>query len=72
MCYSQKRIGSGTEVAKPEMKVYLGAPRGYCAGVVRAIDVVDIALERYGPPIYVKHEIVHNSHVVNALALKGP
>ena len=71
MCYSQNRIGSGTEVAEPKMKVYLGAPRGYCAGVVRAIDVVDIALEKYGPPIYVKHEIVHNSHVVNALALKG-
>ena len=53
------------------MKIYLGAPRGYCAGVVRAIDVVEIALERYGPPIYVKHEIVHTSHVVNALAVKG-
>ena len=71
LCYSQDRNTSTTEVADPGMKIYLGAPRGYCAGVVRAIDVVDIALKRYGPPIYVKHEIVHNSHVVNALALKG-
>ena len=71
MCYSQNLKRSSTEVAGSDMKIYLGAPRGYCAGVVRAIDVVEVALERYGPPIYVKHEIVHNSHVVNALALKG-
>ena len=71
MCYSQNWNTSTTEVADSDMKIYLGAPRGYCAGVVRAIEVVDIALERYGPPIYVKHEIVHNSHVVNALELKG-
>lgn len=53
------------------MKVYIGAPRGFCAGVVRAIDIVEIALERYGAPIYVKHQIVHNQYVVGALEAKG-
>ncbi|HEX9505546.1 MAG TPA: 4-hydroxy-3-methylbut-2-enyl diphosphate reductase [Acidimicrobiia bacterium] len=46
------------------MKVYLGVPRGFCAGVVRAIDIVELALQRFGAPVYVKHEIVHNPHVV--------
>ena len=53
------------------MRVYLGVPRGFCAGVDRAIDVVDLALDRFGPPVYVKHQIVHNPHVVNALEEKG-
>ncbi len=53
------------------MKVYIGAPRGFCAGVVRAIDLVEIALERFGAPVYVKHQIVHNSRVVDALEDKG-
>ena len=53
------------------MKIYIGAPRGFCAGVVRAIDLVEVALERFGAPIYVKHQIVHNSHVVNSLEAKG-
>ena len=53
------------------MKVYIGAPRGFCAGVVRAIDLVESALERFGAPVYVKHQIVHNSHVVDALEAKG-
>ena len=53
------------------MKVYLGVPRGFCAGVVRAIDVVELALERFGPPIYVKHQIVHNPYVVKSLEDKG-
>ena len=53
------------------MKVYLGIPRGFCAGVVRAIDVVEIALRRFGPPVYVKHSIVHNPHVVASLHEKG-
>ena len=53
------------------MKVFIGAPRGFCAGVVRAIDIVEIALERYGAPIYVKHQIVHNQYVVGALEAKG-
>ena len=53
------------------MNVYLAKPRGFCAGVDRAIDVVEIALDIYGPPVYVRHEIVHNDHVVNALREKG-
>ena len=53
------------------MNVYLGVPRGFCAGVVRAIDIVELALKKYGSPIYVKHQIVHNPHVVNDLELKG-
>ena len=53
------------------MKVYLAKPRGFCAGVDRAIDVVEIALDIYGPPIYVRHEIVHNDHVCNELRKKG-
>ena len=53
------------------MKVFLGAPRGFCAGVVRAIDVVELALERFGPPIYVKHQIVHNPYVVKSVEEKG-
>ena len=53
------------------MKVFLGTPRGFCAGVVRAIDVVEIALERFGSPVYVKHQIVHNPYVANSLEAKG-
>ncbi len=53
------------------MKVYLGVPRGFCAGVVRAIDVVELALQRFGPPVYVKHQIVHNPYVVRSLEDKG-
>ena len=53
------------------MKVYLGVPRGFCAGVVRAVDVVALALERFGAPVYVKHQIVHNPYVVKSLEDKG-
>ena len=53
------------------MKVILAQPRGFCAGVVRAIEIVERALEKYGPPIYVRHEIVHNRHVVDTLKAKG-
>ena len=53
------------------MKVYLGVPRGFCAGVVRAIDIVELALERFGAPVYVKHQIVHNPYVVGSLESKG-
>jgi 4-hydroxy-3-methylbut-2-en-1-yl diphosphate reductase len=51
--------------------LYLAAPRGFCAGVDRAIDIVEMALEVYGAPIWVRHEIVHNRHVVDALRAKG-
>lgn len=53
------------------MKVILAQPRGFCAGVVRAIDIVERALETYGAPVYVRHEIVHNKHVVAQLKAKG-
>jgi 4-hydroxy-3-methylbut-2-enyl diphosphate reductase len=52
-------------------RVILAQPRGFCAGVVRAIDIVELALQKYGPPIYVRHEIVHNRHVVDSLIAKG-
>ncbi len=52
-------------------RLLLAAPRGFCAGVDRAIEIVDLALEAYGPPVYVRHEIVHNRHVVGALKAKG-
>src|SRR6266481_2119686 len=53
------------------MEVYLAQPRGFCAGVVRAIEIVERALEKYGPPVYVRHEIVHNRFVVDSLKAKG-
>ena len=54
-----------------EIKILLAAPRGFCAGVVRAIDIVEKALDKYGSPVYVRHEIVHNKHVVDDLKKKG-
>jgi 4-hydroxy-3-methylbut-2-en-1-yl diphosphate reductase len=56
---------------KPPLKILLCAPRGFCAGVVRAIDAVEKALERHGAPVYVRHEIVHNKYVVDGLRKKG-
>jgi 4-hydroxy-3-methylbut-2-enyl diphosphate reductase len=53
------------------MRILLANPRGFCAGVDRAIEIVERALERYGAPVYVRHEIVHNRHVVDALRAKG-
>ncbi len=53
------------------LKVLLARPRGFCAGVERAIEIVERALDRYGPPVYVRHEIVHNKHVVDSLREKG-
>lgn len=57
--------------AKPKLTVLLCSPRGFCAGVVRAIDTVERALSLYGPPVYVRHEIVHNRYVVESLRAKG-
>ncbi len=62
---------STTPFRADEKVVYLLKPRGFCAGVVRAIDIVELALEAYGPPIYVRREIVHNRHVVEDLASRG-
>ena len=53
------------------MEVILGSPRGFCAGVVRAIDIVELSLKKYGSPVYVRHEIVHNPFVVDDLRAKG-
>lgn len=60
-----------TVMTKPPLKILLAAPRGFCAGVVRAIDIVERALAIYGPPVYVRHEIVHNKFVVEDLKRKG-
>jgi 4-hydroxy-3-methylbut-2-en-1-yl diphosphate reductase len=56
---------------KPSLQVLLCSPRGFCAGVVRAIESVERALTLYGPPVYVRHEIVHNRYVVESLRVKG-
>src|ERR1700742_1547730 len=65
-------VESGLSTSSPAAKrILLLKPRGFCAGVVRAIDIVRIALETFGAPIYVRKEIVHNSYVVNDLAQKG-
>ncbi|MBK5946902.1 4-hydroxy-3-methylbut-2-enyl diphosphate reductase [Rhodobacter veldkampii DSM 11550] len=56
---------------KPPLTLYLAAPRGFCAGVDRAIRIVEMALEKWGAPVYVRHEIVHNKFVVDSLAAKG-
>lgn len=65
---------SATDGAAPQsdkIEVVLSSPRGFCAGVVRAIEVVELCLERFGPPVYVKHQIVHNPYVVAELERKG-
>jgi 4-hydroxy-3-methylbut-2-enyl diphosphate reductase len=56
---------------RPKLTVYLASPRGFCAGVDRAIQIVELALEKYGAPVYVRHAIVHNRYVVESLEAKG-
>ena len=58
-------------MTKPPLTIYLAAPRGFCAGVDRAIKIVEMALEKWGAPVYVRHEIVHNKFVVDGLRDKG-
>ena len=58
-------------MTKPPLTLYLAAPRGFCAGVDRAIKIVEIALQKWGAPVYVRHEIVHNKYVVDDLRAKG-
>jgi len=60
-----------TETAKKPLKIKMCTPRGFCAGVVRAIEIVELALQKYGAPVYVRHEIVHNRFVVEDLEAKG-
>src|SRR5690606_10741694 len=72
-------LSSGTEKIvykaamnpKPAISILVASPRGFCAGVDRAIQLVERALEKYGPPVYVRHEIVHNRYVVRSLEAKG-
>ena len=59
------------EPSRPALDLLIAAPRGFCAGVDRAIIIVERALEKYGPPVYVRHEIVHNKYVVDSLKSKG-
>ena len=56
---------------RPEREIIVASPRGFCAGVSYAIEIVDLVLERHGPPVYVRHEIVHNRHVVDKLRAQG-
>jgi 4-hydroxy-3-methylbut-2-enyl diphosphate reductase len=58
-------------MTNPDLTLYLAAPRGFCAGVDRAIKIVEMALEKWGAPVYVRHEIVHNKYVVDDLRAKG-
>lgn len=58
-------------MTKPPITIFLADPRGFCAGVVRAIDIVETAIQTWGAPVYVRHEIVHNKHVVDELKTKG-
>ncbi|WEK52368.1 MAG: 4-hydroxy-3-methylbut-2-enyl diphosphate reductase [Candidatus Kaistia colombiensis] len=59
------------DASKPPLEILLCAPRGFCAGVDRAIQIVELALQRFGAPVYVRHEIVHNRYVVDSLRDKG-
>ncbi len=68
-CYNQLRMGQLRD--RGVKKIILLRPRGFCAGVVRAIDVVKIVLNLYGAPVYVRKEIVHNRHVVDELRQAG-
>ena len=58
-------------MSNPQLTIYMAAPRGFCAGVDRAIQIVEMALEKWGKPVYVRHEIVHNKYVVDDLKSKG-
>src|SRR5262245_33032247 len=62
---------NGSRPDRPPLTIYLAAPRGFCAGVDRAIQIVELALAKYGAPVYVRHEIVHNRYVVESLRAKG-
>lgn len=66
-----KNSAANSHGRKPPLTLYLAAPRGFCAGVDRAIQIVELALQRFGAPVYVRHEIVHNRTVVESLKAKG-
>ena len=71
MTEATERKAGTSSAAKPPLTILLAAPRGFCAGVDRAIQIVEMALQRFGPPVYVRHEIVHNRTVVDDLKAKG-
>ena len=68
---SQFSANSQNVEIRPPLTILLAAPRGFCAGVDRAVQIVELALEKYGAPVYVRHEIVHNRYVVDSLRAKG-
>ncbi len=68
---STGQSSTGPSSTKPPLRLLVAAPRGFCAGVDRAIAIVELTIERYGAPVYVRHEIVHNRHVVDGLKAKG-
>jgi 4-hydroxy-3-methylbut-2-enyl diphosphate reductase len=68
---SDAATGDAVTAARPPLNLLIAAPRGFCAGVDRAIEIVEKALELYGSPVYVRHEIVHNKYVVEGLKAKG-
>jgi len=68
---SEAAAGDESVAGRPPLNLLIAAPRGFCAGVDRAIEIVERALERYGRPVYVRHEIVHNKYVVEGLKAKG-
>src|SRR3546814_19083274 len=73
--HAPSAISSGHHKASPDplpdLRVLIAAPRGFCAGVDRAIRIVELAIERFGAPVYVRHELVHNRHLVDSLKAKG-
>ncbi len=71
MTSTNTTTAAGHDAAEADIRILLAAPRGFCAGVVRAIGIVEAALEKYGAPVYVRHEIVHNRFVVEGLKAKG-
>jgi 4-hydroxy-3-methylbut-2-enyl diphosphate reductase len=68
---NKRELVGGPAGQQRTMQIILAQPRGFCAGVVRAIEIVERALQKYGAPVYVRHEIVHNKHVVDSLKAKG-
>ena len=71
MDFALSTLPSTPGTLRPALHVIVAAPRGFCAGVDRAVTIVERAIERFGAPVYVRHEIVHNAHVVDALKLQG-
>jgi len=65
------QLTASAQTVRPPLKILVAAPRGFCAGVDRAIKIVELALKKFGAPVYVRHEIVHNRHVVESLKAKG-